>query len=384
VAVAQTRRVLLAKQLIHETSLSMTEIAFAAGFGSIRRFNGTFRALFGRAPCTLRRASPRGTIASSGAGVSLLLRYQPPYDWPGVLEFLRQRAIAGIERVEENCYTRTIQLEGRQGVVSVRPAEGNALRASVRFPRLSALPAIIARLRRVFDLAADPLAISAHLAKDPALAPLVETRPGLRVPGAWDGFELAIRAVLGQQITVAAAVRLAGRRDATHGEHLAEPDRDLTHVFARPEVLARADLTTLGMPRSRAATLSAVAAAVVADPDLFCVSRGLDQAIERLSSIRGVGEWTAHYIALRQLREPDAFPAADVGLIRALAHLEGRTWSSRELVGRAEPWRPWRAYAAQHLWASAGLLRSSPMRSARPGAGVGPGIRRGGSNGTAR
>jgi AraC family transcriptional regulator of adaptative response / DNA-3-methyladenine glycosylase II len=332
----------------------------------------------------LRRASPRGTTDGWGAAVSLLLRYQPPYDWPGVLEFLRLRAIAGIERVEENCYTRTIQLEGRQGVVSVRPAEGNALRASVRFPRLSALPAIIARLRRVFDLAADPLAISAHLAKDPALAPLVETRPGLRVPGAWDGFELAIRAVLGQQITVVAAVRLVGCLVATHGERLAEPDRDLTHVFPRPEVLARADLTTLGMPRSRAATLSAVAAAVVADPDLFCVSRGLDQAIERLSSIRGVGEWTAHYIALRQLREPDAFPAADVGLMRALAHLEGRTWSSRELVGRAESWRPWRAYAAQHLWASAGLLRSSPMRSARPGAGVGPGIRRGGSNGTAR
>ena len=279
VAVAQTRRVLLAKQLIHETSLSMTEVAFAAGFGSIRRFNDTFRALFGRAPCTLRRASPRETIASSGAAVSLLLRYQPPYDWPGVLEFLRLRAIAGIERVAENCYTRTIQLEGRQGIVSVRLAEGNALRASVRFPRLSALPIIIARLRRVFDLAADPLAISAHLARDPALAPLVETRPGLRVPGAWDGFELAIRAVLGQQITVAAAVRLAGRLVATHGEPLAEPDRDLTHVFPRPEVLARADLTTLGMPRSRAATLSAVAAAVVADPDLFCASRGLDEAV---------------------------------------------------------------------------------------------------------
>ena len=352
VAVAQTRRVLLAKQLIHETSLSMTEVAFAAGFGSIRRFNETFRVLFGRAPCTLRRGSPPEIAAGSDAGVSLRLRYQPPYDWPGVLEFLRLRAIAGIERVEDNCYTRTIQLDGRPGIISVRPAEGNALRASVRFPRLSALPVIIARLRRVFDLAADPLAISAHLAKDPALAPLVETRPGLRVPGAWDGFELAIRAVLGQQITVGAAVRLAGRLVAAHGEPLAEPDHDLTHVFPRPEVLARADLTTLGMPRSRAATLSAVGAAVVADPDFFCASRGLDEAIERLKSIRGVGEWTAHYIALRQLREPDAFPAADVGLMRALTHLERRKWSARELVGRADQWRPWRAYAAQHLWAS--------------------------------
>jgi AraC family transcriptional regulator of adaptative response / DNA-3-methyladenine glycosylase II len=352
VAVAQTRRVLLAKQLIHETSLSMTEVAFASGFGSIRRFNETFRALFGRAPFTLRRGNPPETTAGFGAGVSLLLRYRPPYDWPGMLEFLRLRAIPGVEQVGESCYSRSIQLDGQQGIVSVRPARENALCASVRFPRLPALPVIIARLRRVFDLAADPLPISAHLAKDPALAALVETRPGLRVPGAWDGFELAIRAVLGQQITVTAAVGLAARLVATHGEPLAEPDRDLTHVFPRPEVLARADLTTLGMPRSRAATLSAVAAAVVADPDLLCASRGLDEAIQRLSSIRGVGEWTAHYIALRQLREPDAFPAADVGLMRALAHLEGRTWSARELVGRADQWRPWRAYAAQHLWAS--------------------------------
>jgi AraC family transcriptional regulator, regulatory protein of adaptative response / DNA-3-methyladenine glycosylase II len=351
VTVAQTRRVLLAKQLIHETSLSMTEIAFAAGFGSIRRFNETFQALFGRAPFALRRGSAQAVPAGPGGEISLRLRYQPPYDWPGTLQFLRLRAIAGVERVVDGCYSRTIQLEGRQGIVCVRPAADNALQASIRFPRLSALPVIIARLRRVFDLAADPLPISAHLARDPALAPLVARRPGLRVPGAWDGFELAIRAVLGQQITVPAAVRLAGRLVAAHGEPLVEPDRDLTHVFPRPEVLARADLTSLGMPRSRALTLSAVAAAVGADPDLFCASRGLDEAIRRLRSIRGVGEWTAHYIALRQLREPDAFPAADVGLVRALADLEGRRRSSRELVGRAESWRPWRAYAAQHLWA---------------------------------
>jgi AraC family transcriptional regulator, regulatory protein of adaptative response / DNA-3-methyladenine glycosylase II len=365
VAVAQTRRVLLAKQLIHETSLPMTEIAFAAGFGSLRRFNETFLALFGRAPCALRRGSGPEVSTSPGGEISLLLRYQPPYDWPGTLEFLRLRAIPGIERVDERCYSRTIQLDGRQGIVSVRPAEDHALRARIRFPRLSALPVIIARLRRVFDLAADPLRISAHLAKDAALAPLVRRRPGLRVPGAWDGFELAIRAVLGQQITVPAAVRLAGRLVATHGEPLVEPDRALTHVFPRPEVLARADLRTLRMPRSRAATLSAVAAAVVADPDLFCASRGLDEAIQRLQSIRGVGEWTAHYIALRQLREPDAFPASDVGLMRALAHLEGRRRSSRELLGRAEPWRPWRAYAAQHLWASLICDRAPDARSRR-------------------
>jgi AraC family transcriptional regulator of adaptative response / DNA-3-methyladenine glycosylase II len=352
IAVAQTRRVLLAKQLIHETSLPMTEIAFAAGFGSIRRFNEMFLALYGRAPCALRRGCGPEIPAGPGGEISLLLRYQAPYDWPGMLDFLRLRAIPGIERVSDSCYSRTIQLDGQQGMVSVRPDAENALRARIRFPKLSALPGIIARLRRVFDLAADPLLISAHLAMDPALAPLVRARPGLRVPGAWAGFELALRALLGQQISVTAAVRLAGRLVSAHGEPLAETDRDLTHVFPRPEVIARADLATLGMPRSRAATLSAVAAAVVADPDLLCPSRGLDEAIQRLRSIPGVGEWTAQYIALRQLREPDAFPAADVGLVRALAHLEGRRWSSRELLARADRWRPWRAYAAQHLWAS--------------------------------
>jgi AraC family transcriptional regulator of adaptative response / DNA-3-methyladenine glycosylase II len=354
IAVAQTRRVLLAKQLIHETSLPMTEVAFAAGFGSIRRFNETFVRLYGRAPCTLRRGKGAETPAGPGGEISLLLRFEPPYDWAGVREFLRLRAIPGIERVGDDCYSRTIQLDGRKGRVSVLPGDGNALHATIRFPRLSALPSIIARLRRVFDLGADPLPISAHLAKDVALARLVAERPGLRVPGAWDGFELAIRAVLGQQITVAAAVRLAGRLVARYGETLTEPDRELTHVFPSPEALARADLATLGMPRSRAAALSAVAAAVVADPDVLCASRGLDEAIRRLRSIPGVGEWTAQYIALRQLREPDAFPAADVGLVRALAQLEGRRRSSRELAAHADRWRPWRAYAAQHLWASLG------------------------------
>ncbi len=354
IAVAQTRRVLLAKQLIHETSLPMTEVAFAAGFGSIRRFNETFVTLYGRAPCTLRRGKGVETKPGPGGEISLLLRFEPPYDWAGMREFLRCRAIPGVERVGDGCYSRTIQLDGRKGRVSVRPGDGNALHATIRFPRLSTLPSIIARLRRVFDLGADPLPISAHLAKDVALARLVAERPGLRVPGAWDGFELAIRAVLGQQISVAAAVRLAGRLVATYGETLTEPDRELTHVFPSPEALARADLTTLGMPRSRAAALSAVAAAVVADPDVLCASRGLDEAIRRLRSIPGVGEWTAQYIALRQLREPDAFPAADVGLVRALAQLEGRRRSSRELAAHADRWRPWRAYAAQHLWASLG------------------------------
>ncbi len=352
IGVAQTRRVLLAKQLIHETHLPMTQIAFASGFGSIRRFNETFHDLFGRPPGELRRLSgPEVTLERSE--FSLLLRYKPPYDWPAMLKFLERRAIPGVERVARGVYSRTIALDGVQGRISVQPGGAHALRASIRISRLATLPNIIARLRRQFDLAADPLSIAAHLGTDPVLAPLVKMRPGLRVPGAWDGFELAMRAVLGQQIRVAAAIGLAGRLVAAYGEPLAEPDGNLTHVFPTPQALAEADLATLGMPRSRAATLSGVAAAALANPDLFGAHCDLDQAIERLRGIRGVGEWTAQYIALRQLREPDAFPAADIGLMRALVDARGQRPSAPELLARAEPWRPWRAYAAQHLWANA-------------------------------
>jgi AraC family transcriptional regulator, regulatory protein of adaptative response / DNA-3-methyladenine glycosylase II len=281
------------------------------------------------------------------------LRYQPPYDWQAMLEFLGTRAIAGIERVGENCYTRTFSIDGINGTVSVQPAAGNALRANIRTTKLSILPQVIARLRRVFDLAADPLSISKHLATDPTLAPLILRRPGLRIPGAWDGFELAMRAVLGQQITVPGAIRLAGRLVASYGERLAMPRDALTHLFPLPQALAGADLASLGMPASRAATLSAVASKVLAEPDLLGAHLSLEEAIQRLRTIKGVGEWTAQYIALRQLREPDAFPAADIGLQRALADDRGRRPNAAALLATAEKWRPWRAYAAQHLWSGA-------------------------------
>jgi AraC family transcriptional regulator of adaptative response / DNA-3-methyladenine glycosylase II len=353
IGVAQTRRILLAKQLIHETHLPMTEIAFAAGFGSIRRFNETFLALFGRPPGALRRVGGPDVAVADHGEFSLLLRYKPPYDWPAMLGFLKLRAIPGVEWVAGGSYSRAIALGGVQGRISVRPAADNALRASIRMPKLALLPNIIARLRRQFDLAADPLSIAAHLGTDPVLAPLLKQRPGLRVPGAWDGFELAIRAVLGQQITVSAAIRLAGRLVAAYGAPLSDPDGHLTHVFPTAAALAEADLTTLGMPRSRAGTLSGLAAAALADPDLFGAHGELDEAIARLRAIRGIGEWTAQYIALRQLREPDAFPAADVGLMRALTDASGLRPSAPQLLARAQAWRPWRAYAAQHLWASA-------------------------------
>ena len=353
VAVAQTRRVLLAKQLIHESALPMTEIAMAAGFGSLRRFNETFQALYGRPPTALRRAAGDDLSAGADGEISLLLRYRPPYDWPAMLDFLRLRAIAGIESVERGVYRRTIGLDGVQGVVTVQPAEENALRATIRFVKLSALPRIIARLRRVFDLSADPDAIAIQLAKDPALAPLVAARPGLRVPGAWDGFELAVRAVLGQQITVPAAIGLAGKIVARFGEVLRRPDGNLTHLFPEPGVLADANLAALGMPGKRAAALSAIARAVAADPHIFAAGRNLDEAVAQLRALPGIGDWTAQYIAMRHLREPDAFPAADLGLMRAMTDSAGLRPNARQLAAHAEQWRPWRAYAAQHLWASA-------------------------------
>ncbi|WP_241073984.1 bifunctional transcriptional activator/DNA repair enzyme AdaA, partial [Achromobacter insuavis] len=238
VVVAQTRRVLLAKQLIHETHLPMAEIAFAAGFGSIRRFNEIFQALFGRPPGELRRSGKPDVSAGPQGEIKLLLRYRPPYDWPAMLDFLRARAIPGIECVSGDSYTRTIGLDGAQGTVRVEPGAGNALQATVRFPQLHALPTLIARLRRVFDLASDPAALAAQFAHDPVMAALAAARPGLRVPGAWDGFELALRAVLGQQITVGAAIKLAGKLVAAHGQPLDQPDGDLTHLFPLPEAIA--------------------------------------------------------------------------------------------------------------------------------------------------
>jgi AraC family transcriptional regulator, regulatory protein of adaptative response / DNA-3-methyladenine glycosylase II len=351
VTVAQTRRVLLAKQLIRETSLPMTEVALAAGFNSVRRFNETFRKLFARSPVTLRHVRDRGK--HEAGSLSVRLAYRPPYDWDAVLSFLAARAIPGVELVSGNSYRRSIALGGNSGVVAVTPADHSRVDVAIRFPDMAVLPQIIARVRRVFDLAADPDAIGAHLSLDPMLAPLVAVRPGLRMPGAWDGFELALRAIFGQQITVAAATRLLGRLVAQFGATLPAAAREgegLSHLFPTPVRIAGADLTTLGMPGARAMAATSLARVIAADPAIFGRGASLEQAIAKLRRLPGIGEWTAQYIAMRELREPDAFPAADIGLLRAMA-VDGRRPSPAQLLSRAERWRPWRAYAALHLWA---------------------------------
>jgi AraC family transcriptional regulator of adaptative response / DNA-3-methyladenine glycosylase II len=358
ITVAQTRRVLFAKQLIHDTRLPMAEVAIAAGFGSVRRFNETFQQLFKRPPGALRRkavlALPEGSAAE--AGVAVRLSYRPPYDWDAMLAFLRARAIDGVEWIEGDVYCRTVQQDGQTGTVEIAHLPDRAsLSATIRFPCVRALPGIVARIRRVFDLGADVAAIGAHLAQDPLLAPLVAERPGLRAPGGWDGFELAVRAVLGQQVTVEAARKLAARlvricgmpvRPGEHGRPA------LLAAFPTAAQVAKADLSGLGMPAARKQALRTLAEAALVDPSLFQPRGTVEETVQRLRAIRGIGDWTAHYIALRAVRETDAFPASDIGLLRGAAIRVGSRPSPALLQDRAETWRPWRAYAAQHLWAA--------------------------------
>jgi AraC family transcriptional regulator of adaptative response / DNA-3-methyladenine glycosylase II len=354
VSVAQTHRILFAKNLINETALSMTEVALASGFGSVRRFNAVMQATYGRPPSALRRSAK--AASSETAGVTLKLPFSPPYDWPAIRDFLALRAIPGIEQVEPDLYRRSFALDRARGVVEVRPAPGqNHLLATIRTRDVGVLASVVARLRRLFDLDADIAAIDAHLASDARLTPLVRARPGVRVPGAWDGFELAVRAVLGQQISVRAATTFAGRLAAAHGEPLTPasassggPDR----VFPTPDAVAGADLTAIGLTRARAASLNALGRAMAADLGLLRAHATLAVTIGKLTALPGVGPWTAQYIAMRALREPDAFPASDLGLLRAMETPAGRP-SPATLAEIAEAWRPWRAYAALRLWMQA-------------------------------
>ncbi len=275
-----------------------------------------------------------------------------------MLDFLRARAIPGLEVVEDERYLRTVDVDGTFGSIEVRHLpHRQSLGVRICFPDVRSLPAIVTRVRRVFDLGADIETIDAHLSGDPVLAPLVAQRPGLRAPGGWDGFETAIRAVLGQQISVAAARQLAGKLVALHGRAVPKSfliHHDLSHVFPTSKRLASAASLGVGMPAARLSALKAVAEAAFGDPNLFRPFGNIEETVARLRSIRGIGEWTAQYIALRAIREMDAFPVTDIGLLRGAAFIEGEKTTPANLLSRAESWRPWRAYAAQHLWAAGG------------------------------
>jgi AraC family transcriptional regulator of adaptative response / DNA-3-methyladenine glycosylase II len=351
VAVAQVYRVLFAKRLIAETSLAMTEVALASGFGSVRRFNHAMTRTYGRTPTSLRRAAQRSVAASRG--LSLKLAFRPPYDWRAMIEFLSARAIPGVEACANDCYRRTFAIDAAKGFVEVRPAPGrHYLVASIHTTDVSVLGGMVARVRRLFDLDADMARIDGHLAKDPRLAARIRERPGVRVPGAWDNFELAVRAVLGQQIRVTAATTLAGRLAAAYGARLnaaGSVDPGVSLLFPTPAAIAQADLTSIGLTRARSDTLRALATAFGRDPGWLDACSTLEHAVDALRAIPGVGPWTAQYIAMRALGEPDAFPASDLGLLRAVGR-DDRSVSPSSLAEIAKVWQPWRAYAALRLW----------------------------------
>jgi AraC family transcriptional regulator of adaptative response / DNA-3-methyladenine glycosylase II len=354
--------VLLAKQLIHQTDLPMIDVALASGFGSVRRFNEIFQRLYDRPPSQLRR---HASAVSPNPEVCLLLPYRPPYNWAAMLRFLKARAIQGVEVVTPRAYSRTIEFDGAVGSIHVAHAPAkSSLYVRVRFPRLNALPTIIARIRRQFDLGADPSTIASVLSRDPILAPLVALRPGLRVPGGWDEFEIAVRAILGQQITVKAATTLAARIVARHGDSVAEQTGfvGLTHIFPRPMQFKTGALAGIGITRARTATLVGIAEAILADPRLLDPRRDLAEAVNRLRQVAGIGDWTAQYIAMRAMGECDAFLATDLAVQRKFAEF-GQRPSASKLTDRAQHWRPWRAYAMLHLWmADADAAQGSPTK----------------------
>ena len=357
-AVAQTRRLHFAKKLIDETRLPMSQIALAAGFGCVRRFNAGIRKVYHRTPTQIRHLARQKDV-QPGNHYLFKLHFRPPYHWEGMMAFLAARATPGVEVVEAGRYRRSISLRGRDGYFEVSfNEERDALRVQIEFGDPHSLFFIIERIRKMFDLGADWAAIVPSLKSDPLLAGSVDADPGLRVPGCWNGFELATRAILGQQITVKGATALAGRMAKRFGKPFCGPS-GLTHLFPPPEVLADAKLTDIGLTGARSETIRALARAVCAGEIKFEGVVDSEAFLTRLCEIPGIGKWTAQYVAMRALGEPDAFPSSDLGLLRAVT-----SETSRELEQRAEVWRPWRAYAAMYLWRIAGQSAPAEAKAA--------------------
>lgn len=349
VELAQTRRLLLAKQLLSDTQLPMAVVAQAAGFGSVRRFNHLFTTRYGMAPSRLRQ---RGGDEHLGETFTLRLAYRAPLAWEHLLGFLTGRGAVGVEAAEAGAYLRTVAIGAHTGWLSAQPlADKPALQVTLASSLLPVLPQVLSRLRRTLDLDASATVIDAHLGSDPRLAKLVAGTPGLRVPGAFDGFELALRAILGQQVTVKAATTLFGRFARSFGVAISTPHAALTHLAPRAEVIAQASrqqLIDLGLTTRRAETIARMAQAVASGAISLEPGPDPDAVMAAMQELPGIGPWTAHYIAMRALRHPDAWPDGDLGLLHAL-----QLTSHRELRAAAEPWRPWRSYAALHLWNAA-------------------------------
>jgi AraC family transcriptional regulator of adaptative response / DNA-3-methyladenine glycosylase II len=343
IVVAKTRRLHFAKKLIDETTLPMTQVALASGFRCVRRFNAHIRKVYSRTPTQIRRLAHQKFIQPENQYL-FRLRFRPPYHWQGMLAFLAARATPGVEMAEEGIYRRSISANSSDGYLEISLDEENSgLLARVQFGDPRSLFFIVERIRSMFDLNADWATIAQALKTDPLLAPRLKTSPGLRIPGCWDGFELATRAILGQQVTVKGATTLAGRIAKAFGREFS-PAPGLTHLFPSPEVLADANIANIGLPKARAETIRSLARAVC-DGQLKLHGIAAPEAVTKLRKIPGIGKWTAEYIAMRALGEPDAFPSGDIALLRASG-----LKTFRDLEKRAEAWRPWRAYAAMYLW----------------------------------
>lgn len=353
-AVAHTQRLHFAKRLIDQTTLSMTDIALASGFGSTRRFNDAFRKTYGKTPRDLRHRRAAQVLSD---GLTMQLPYRLPFDAPKLLDFFRARAIPGVEAVVDNHYLRTVSFDGVNSVIDVSD-NGDCLLLTLHGAETRMLLPLVQRVRGMFDLDASPADVSSVLSRDSHLRPLIKKHPGIRVPGAWDGFELMIRAILGQQISVAAATTLAGRVAKRYGDPVGAdvPGVAGTDVpgllFPQAEKLVQARLKDLGIITSRADTIRRVARAVVDGAISFDPAQDSGEFCKSLVALKGIGEWTAQYVAMRSLKDPDAFPHADLGLLRAFDTSRGDRMKPAELRERSKNWQPWRAYAALLLWSS--------------------------------
>ncbi len=352
-AVARSRRAGLAKQLLEQTDAPSTRIAFASGFGSVRAYHATLRRLYGRSPGEIRANRLRDD--ASNGGLSLRLAYRPPLAWAPLLEFLERRAVPGVEQVADGTYSRSVRTGDRCGLVvrlTPRPAESLVSLGVGALDDVPLLAGIVQGARRLLDLDADPAAVDGGLGADPVLEPLVERTPGLRLPGCFDGFELAVRAIVGQQVSLAGARTTLGKVVERLGSPLERPAGSVTHLFPTAERLAEAAADDLGMPRARAGAIRRLAALVSAGDLDLSGSADPQEALATLMDISGVGTWTAAYVAMHALRDPDAFPAGDLGVRRAARAL-GLGDDAHALRLHAERWRPWRGYAAMYLWQAA-------------------------------
>jgi AraC family transcriptional regulator of adaptative response / DNA-3-methyladenine glycosylase II len=358
-ALARAQRAQTARTLLETTELPVSDIAFAAGFSSIRQFNATVLDVFGLPPGRLRERAARRAAPAPPGVIRLRLPLRPPLDSARLLDFLAARAVPGVEEVTGGAYRRTVLLPNGPGIISLAPEPG-CVACELCLDDLRDLPSAVQRCRRLLDLDADPEAISALLGADPVLGPLARKHPGLRSPGHVDGDELAIRAVLGQQVSVAAARELGARLVAAYGKPLPSPSGSLTHLFPAAEALAAAGPGTLPVPAARARCLTALASALASGE--ISLHPGADRAREtaRLLALPGIGGWTAGYIRMRAMSDPDVFLPGDSGVLRAMKLISTGRAAADTAAAAARSWRPWRSYAVHQLWAA--LTQPAPVR----------------------